>query len=296
MEGKRMNNRPVSVHGGHSGAFCSHAQDKLEQIIGSYIAQGFAWVGITEHMPPVNDHYLYPEERRAGLNTSAMRQRFSEYIAHARRCQKTFQNQMEILVGFETESYPGSFDFALQLIDQHRPDYIVGGVHHLGDIAFDYSAAEYRRAVAFSGGMEALYCRYFDLQYEMIQILRPAVVAHFDLIRLYDPDYRHHMRAPAVDRRIQRNLELIARLDLILDFNTAALRKGASEPYIAQPILLRALEMGISVVPGDDSHSVDTVGAFIDQGIGILAQMGFNLNWRKPPPLFKKDRSASRAD
>ena len=45
---------PVSVHGGHSGQFCHHATDSLEEIIELYIAQGFPWVGITEHAPGIS--------------------------------------------------------------------------------------------------------------------------------------------------------------------------------------------------------------------------------------------------
>jgi histidinol-phosphatase (PHP family) len=283
-----METRPVSVHGGHSGQFCNHACDTLEELIRAYISRGFAWVGLTEHMPPTHDWYLYPEERHAGLDAKALQARFGEYITEARRCQNAFQDRIEILVGFETEAYPGGIEFALELMARYSPDYVVGGVHHLGDIPFDYNADEYKRAARAVGGMEQLYCRYFDLQHDMIQALRPAVVAHFDLIRIFDPDYPRHLQLPAVARRIERNLERIARLDLILDFNTAALRKGAREPYIAQPILQKARQLGISVVPGDDSHSVETVGAGIHQGIGILSQMGFDLNWRKPRSHFKK--------
>ena len=63
---------PVSVHGGHSGQFCNHAADTLEAIVQAYIAHGYPWVGITEHMPPVSDDYLYPEEIAAGLDAAIM--------------------------------------------------------------------------------------------------------------------------------------------------------------------------------------------------------------------------------
>ena len=43
----------VSLHGGHSGEFCSHARDTLEEMVLAYIDQGFDRVGITEHMPQI---------------------------------------------------------------------------------------------------------------------------------------------------------------------------------------------------------------------------------------------------
>ena len=42
---------PISLHGGHSGEFCCHAQDGLADIIAQYIQMGFRQVGITEHIP-----------------------------------------------------------------------------------------------------------------------------------------------------------------------------------------------------------------------------------------------------
>ena len=152
----------------------------------------------------------------------------------------------------------------------------------MDDIPIDYNEQEYARAVQASGGIDSLYCRYFDLQYKMIRQLNPAVVAHFDLIRIFDSDYRIRWQNTAILERIIRNLELIGKLDLILDFNVAALRKGASEPYLSHDILTRALAMGIAVVPADDAHGADSAGVFIPEGIAILKGLGVTPPWRKP--------------
>jgi histidinol-phosphatase (PHP family) len=71
----------------------------------------------------------------------------------------------------------------------------------------------------------------------MIRQLKPAVVAHFDLMRLYDRDHRKRLEVTEIRRRITRNLQQIAFRDLVLDFNVAALRKGAAEPYLSRQIL-----------------------------------------------------------
>jgi histidinol-phosphatase (PHP family) len=272
----------VSVHGGHSGEFCSHARDTLEEIIQAYIERGFAWVGLTEHMPPVSAEFRYPDERDLGLDTQYLYARFAKYIETARRLQQTYASQLEIIVGFETESHPGYEAFVQKLIAEFRPDYVVGSLHHVHDLPIDMTEALYRDAAQQVGGIDALYCAYFDEQVELINALKPAVVGHFDLIRLFDPDYPRRLQQPEIWQRIRRNLERIKELDLILDFNLRALSKGAAEPYISRPILLEARDLGIAVVPGDDSHSVDSVGLHIDTGIGILQELGFDTNWRKP--------------
>jgi histidinol-phosphatase (PHP family) len=274
--------QPVSVHGGHSGQFCSHAKNTLEEMILAYIDQRYAWVGITEHMPPVSDAFVYPEEKRAGLDASDLKRRFAGYMTTCRRLQAKYAREIRIYVGFETEAYSGSLSAANTLIDTFSPDYVVGSVHHVKDIPFDYSQGCYDEAVDSCGGLDGLYAVYFDQQYEMIRTLAPCVVGHLDIVRIYDPCYRSRLLKPAVWQKIVRNLKLVKQLNLILDFNLRPLSRGETEPYLSAPILKKAAEMGIDIVPGDDSHGVDTIGAHMQNAFTILHAVGVPTEWRKP--------------
>ena len=275
--------QPVSIHGGHSGQFCSHAKNTLEEIVLAYIREGYPWVGITEHMPPVTEAFVYPEERQDGLNAKTLTERFAEYITTCRRLQARYANDIQIYVGFESETYSGSLDFTKTLINRFSPDYVVGSAHHVADIPFDYSKQHYKLAADHCGGLDGLYQAYFDQQYEMINILKPHVVGHLDIIRIYDPEYRLRLTRPAIWEKIIRNLELIKQSDLILDFNLRPLSRGESEPYLSTPILEKACAMGITVIPGDDSHGVHDIGATMQRAINILKAVGLPTAW--PPPV-----------
>lgn len=272
----------VSVHGGHSGEFCSHARDTLEEVVDAYARKGFAWVGITEHMPAVSDELVPPEERAAGLDAQAMYDRFEEYIARCRELKARYADTLPIYVGFETEVCTGSVRFVKRLIERFAPDYLVGSVHHVSDVCIDSSPELYARVAKSCGGVDALYCLYFDHQRDLIESLKPSVIGHFDLIRLLDPDYRHRFARPAIQRRIVANLRKIAKLGLILDFNVRALAKGQHEPYVSRPILQEARSQGIALVPGDDSHGVESVGQHCKEGIALLQRLGFDTNWKRP--------------
>jgi len=53
---------PYSHHS-HSGQFCGHAKDTLEEVVQAAIAKGFHSFALTEHIPrPLQD--FYPEEVR----------------------------------------------------------------------------------------------------------------------------------------------------------------------------------------------------------------------------------------
>lgn len=270
------------MHGGHSGQFCHHATDSLEEIIQLYIAKQFPWVGITEHSPAISDELLYPDQRAAGLTPEFLFNRFADYMKECRRLQQKYRPQIRIFAAMEIETYSGYEEFIPSLINRFKPDYIVGSVHFVGDMGFDYSKEQYDQTVEKMGGIDQLYCKYFDLQYEMIKLLQPSVVGHFDLIRIFDPGYKERLLQPDIMDRIKRNLQLIQELDLIMDFNLRSLLKGADEPYISQVILEMALELGISIVPGDDSHGLTSVGANMEKAIAILEELGCDTSWQQP--------------
>ena len=272
----------VSVHGGHSGQFCDHAEDQLEDIVRAYIAHGYTWVGITEHMPPEKDELSYPDELDAGLSAVDQQARFADYMTTCRRLRDKYASQIRILVGFEAEAYTGYERWVPTVRKESEPDYIVGSVHQINDELFDGSPEWYRTAAEAVGGVDELYCAYFDRQYEVITTLAPEVIGHFDLVRIFDPDYRARLVKPDIWERVVRNLEAIRDLDSILDFNLAALKKGQPEPYVSHPVLEQALKMGIAVVPGDDSHGVGNVDRHWDEGIRFLREAGCDLKWKCP--------------
>ncbi|MBF0258487.1 MAG: histidinol-phosphatase [Desulfamplus sp.] len=276
------NTKFISIHGGHSGQFCNHARDTLEQIIERYIELEFEWIGITEHVCPVSNDLRYPDEAASGLDVNYLALRFAEYIKTCREFQQKYRDRISILTAFETETYSSYTEFIPAMIRQFQPDYIVGSVHHVDDICIDYSREDYNRAADSLNGLDKLYCRYFDIQYEMIEAIRPAVVGHFDLIRIFDEAYPERIGRPEIWQRITRNLGLIRQKNIIMDFNLRALMKGASEPYICAPILAEAKKMEIRVLPGDDSHGVSDIGVNMEQGVDLLKCAGFDTEWSKP--------------
>lgn len=271
----------ISLHGGHSGEFCCHASGTLEEVVRSYVDRGFSRVGITEHIPPESDRCLYPDEIGAGFNTAGLYRRFAGFVTAGRQLQEKYAPRITIYLGFETEAWTGYGPAVRALVKTFRPDYLVGSVHYISGVPFDYSPADYRAAAEKAGGVEELYCRYFDLQLEMIERLRPGVVGHLDLIRIHDPGWRERLGKPGIAVRIRRNLQKMRELSLILDCNCRLLPEGG-ETYPAREILLWARELGVAAVPGDDSHSPAEAGRGIREGIELLKNLGFATDWPLP--------------
>ena len=272
----------ISLHGGHSGQFCNHAEDTLEEMIRAYIDRGFKSVGISEHMPPFGDEFLYPDEIEAGLTAKGLQKRFALYFEELERLKEKYRKEIIIYKGFETETRTGYQDQVKTLVNRYRPDYIVGSVHHVNDGCFDYSQEVYDRICKDLGSVDAVYLAYFDAQFEMIRTIRPFVVGHFDLIRIFDPAFMSRLETPGILAKIKRNLSLVKDLGLALDYNLRPLSRGEDAPYLAPGILDMAREMEIPVIPGDDSHSSVQAGKFVDRAVRTLEEMGFSTDWPVP--------------
>lgn len=272
----------VSVHGGHSGTYCSHAKDPLEAIVKRYVELGFDWFCLTEHMPPMNPSLMSPEETNEGYSCEELHVRFDNYFREAELLQKKYADQIEIYVGFETEAYSGYETLVQDLIDRHSPQMLVGSVHHLNDLMIDGPQEQYQKAVEVLGTIENLYCAYFDKQLELIERFRPSVIGHFDLIRMHDPDYLERWRVPEIKERALRNLKRIKELDLVLDLNVRSFTKKATEPYLSAPWMEVAIREEMKIALGDDSHSVANVGQYLNEGVAFFRKMGGKTTWSKP--------------
>lgn len=268
--------KKISLHGGHSGQYCDHARDTLAEIVAAYHRAGFECVGLTEHMPPPGDAWLYPDEAELGRSAAWMQARFAIYVAEARTLQHAYKDHMHIFVGMESEWYPGCGKWVAGLRETHGLDYVVGSVHHVGGECVDFSKQDYERIVARFGGLVQMYAAYFDAQLEMMQAIKPEVVGHFDLVRLHDSDYLKTLTQTEVWDRVLRNLEWMAKAGSVLDINARALLKGQPEPYVCAPILNAAARFGVGVVYGDDAHGVADVGCGFARVEKLLAGRGMS--------------------
>jgi histidinol-phosphatase (PHP family) len=178
----------------------------------------------TPHCPQTR-----PDQTPAGLART-----FADFHAEATRLRDQHAHEIELLVGLETEWIARrSGPVIAELRTRFAFDFFVGSVHHVGGVPIDFDRPTYELARGRAGGgEEELFVRYFDEQFEMLAELRPAVVGHFDVVRLWsdEPDAGFG-RWPRVWERIERNLRFVSEYGGLLELNSAALRKGLAEPY-----------------------------------------------------------------
>lgn len=275
-------NWKVSLHGGHSGDFCLHGSDTLEEMLETAVAFGYTTFGVTAHSPRIDAKFLYPEELEASYSTADLDRDFTNYVAACRELAAKFEDRLEVLVGAEIEIVPesGYAEEVASLRHRHNLDYIVGSVHWVDEIPIDFTRVLFEEAVKYRDGLEPFLVRYFNLVERMVNALNPEVVGHFDLPRLYAGNAPEFDSDPVLNA-IDSALEACAEAGSILDLNVSAIRKGLDHSYPAPNILEQANNRGIPFCFGDDSHRIDQVGKnlavgrqyLLDQGITSITKL-----------------------
>lgn len=265
----------VSLHGGHSSAYCDHAASPLRDMIESAITKGYRVFGVTEHAPRLGNQFLYPAEIAMGWTVELVCEKFEQYAHDVKKLRDEYADRIRILCGFETEGVPHDryVEIMLGYREKYRFDYMVGSIHHINNTMIDYDQPTFQKVADVLGGVEKLAVRYYETMAEMVTALRPEVVGHFDLIRKCAPS-EESVSTPAVRLAAFRALELVKEHGGILDINTAGYRKHLGRPYVAPWLLDAARQLRIPVCFGDDSHCVEDVGAGLDEAREYLIKNG----------------------
>lgn len=291
-------------HHSHSGDYVAHGVDPLEEIVARAIERKFHTYCLTEHMPRINVKFLYPEEREDTAQQEAAIQRLQENFLNFLRHAKTIQdrpnaNNTKFIVGIEIEGCDiEHISYGKELISKHSDviKFCVGSVHHIRDIPIDFDQQGWNQALmACNNNLQTLLLSYFNLQYKMLTVLKPLVVGHFDLYKLYLPptlkvnlhtgDVSDEPTAISVSKvqliylwdsvhqAVIRNLQFIKSYGGLIEINTSALRKKQPEPYPGKDICqLAKVHCGDRFVLSDDAHAVAQVGVCYEQALKYITQ------------------------
>jgi histidinol-phosphatase (PHP family) len=169
---------------------------------------------------------------------------YAKFYEEARKFQEKYKSQITLLVGMETELiHSKTLDELEELRSRFKIDYIVGSVHHVLGHPIDfnhemYSSAEQAARQNKEEGSESptefLFREYFDAQYELLTRAKPDVIGHFDLVRIFRPDFP---LSDAVWEKIRRNVAVIVEYGGLVELNSRAWKKNLPDAYPQRDIL-----------------------------------------------------------
>ncbi|EMG47572.1 hypothetical protein G210_2025 [Candida maltosa Xu316] len=278
----------MHTHHSHSGDYVSHAVDSLDDMVKLYHEKGFSVVCLTEHMPRLQNRFLYPEEIEKSYTVDNLNLDFNKFLQHAYDLQSKYKD-MKIIVGFEVEGINADhIEFSRKLLDKVQMS--VGSVHFVNEIPIDFSKELWleARESTEEKTTRALYRDYFELQYKVISTLKPTVVGHFDLIRLLEPEDDFDVTTGKLTRDVNlktdwpeiwdliiRNIRYVESYGGLFELNSSAIRKGWDTSYPKKDIADAIIEYGgARFCLSDDAHALTQVGLNYDKTWKYIKSLG----------------------
>ena len=232
---------------------CNHAEGTVDEYIQRAIELGIDIYGFSEHAPmDFDEKYRLPFEDM---------QAYTDDILTAK---EQYKNDINILFGYEVDYLPGHMD---DRVLNAAVDYLIGSVHFIDKWSFDNPE--------FIAGwkdkdIDEIWKAYFEATEAMAKSGKFDIVGHLDLIKVFK-------FMPKQDTRIlaKNALQAIKRSNMVLEVNTAGLRKPVGELYPSRALLEEAYTLNIPITFSSDAHAVDQIGLGYDIATTLTKDIGY---------------------
>jgi histidinol-phosphatase (PHP family) len=168
---------------------------------------------------------------------------YLDFLTEAHRLKVFYAQSITLLVGIETD-YITELDLTglenLLKVERERIQFVVGSVHHVRSIPIDFDRPTWEVAIQACGSsttdLKSFFLDYLDEQYTMLQRIKPTVVGHFDLCRLFSPGTRLDGDKEVWDK-VERNVKFVIEYGGLFEVNAASFRKGWDQAYPGAEVL-----------------------------------------------------------
>ncbi len=246
-------NTPMKIDLHNHTTLCNHATGTVEEYIERAIKLGINIYGFSEHAP-----MNFDEQYRVSFAEQPA------YEAQIRAAKEQYKDHIDIRLGYEVDWLPGHMDDRVLHADV---DYLIGSVHFLDKWGFDNPEfiGEWE-----ARDIDAIWRDYFAAIVAMAESGYFDIVGHFDLIKLFK-----HLPETDIRTLARPALEAIRAADMVMEINTAGLRKPVQELYPSCVLLEEAFALNIPITFGSDAHAIDQVGAGLEQAYALAQSVGY---------------------
>jgi histidinol-phosphatase (PHP family) len=232
---------------------CNHAEGSVDEYIQRAIEVGIDIYGFSEHAPMDFDE----KYRLSFVDMHA-------YTHEILQAKEKYKNDIHILLGYEVDYLPGHMD---DRVLNANVDYLIGSIHFIDKWGFDNPE--------FIGGwksknIDEIWQAYFEATEAMAKSGNFDIVGHLDLIKVFK-------FMPKTDvRTLAKNaLAAIKNANMVLEINTAGLRKPIGELYPSRALLEEAYTLDIPITFSSDAHAVDQIGFGYDLATTLVKDIGY---------------------
>jgi histidinol-phosphatase (PHP family) len=225
----------------------------MESYIKRAIELGIDIYGFSEHAPmKFDEHY------RLKFNE------MPDYIQEVKVLQEKYKDDIKILLGYEVDYLKGHMD---KRVIEAKVDYLIGSVHFLNQWGFDNPEfiSEWK-----TRNIDNIWQEYFDNIESMVKTGYFDIVGHFDLIKVFK-----FMPRKEIPLLAKNALLAIKKANMVLEINSAGLRKPIKELYPSKTLLEMAYELNIPITFSSDAHAIGQVGYKYSEAVKLAKNIGY---------------------
>jgi histidinol-phosphatase (PHP family) len=217
-------------------ARCHHAVGEDEEYVKAAIDAGIKVLGFSDHAPMpypggyVSYYKMTPDE-------------LYDYCASLLQLRDKYKGKIDILIGLETEYYPGLWEASLEFWRDYPIDYLILGQHFIHEEGTDAS-------IRPTSDIEKVKI-YVDNVITAMKTGLVSYVAHPDLINYVGEDREGYIR------EMRRLIGESVRLGMPLEYNLLGMAGGRNYPN--EIFWREAASLGAPAILGCDSHSPNRV-------------------------------------
>ncbi len=235
---------------------CGHATGEIDEYIEQALALGLTEMGFSDHFP-------FQDRDRPELAMPLSE--LPDYVRDVEQLRIQYP-QIPIRLGTEVDYFPDQEEQIGGLLAKYPFDYVIVGVHFIGEWNFDNRAeiAEWDRR-----DVNEVYQQYIHLLMQAASSGLFNIIAHCDLVKIFG--YR-----PTLDFHDQWEevIQCFAQHGLAAEISTAGLYKPVGEIYPSEEIIGLLKKYDIPIVISSDAHQPQNVGRSFDQAIALALKFG----------------------
>ncbi len=209
----------------------------------------------------------------------------SVYTEVIEKLKLEYKGRVQIYRSLEIDYIPGFIGPATSFIKEANLDYTIGSIHFVDRFAdgshweIDGTSTIFEEGLEkiFSGDIQNVITRYYDLTRMMVREECPDVIGHIDKIKMQNPDNKYFSEdAEWYKKEVLRTLDVIAGTKAIIEVNTRGLyKKKTTEPYPGKWMLTEILKRKIPVMINSDSHHPKEISEEFETAAALLKDVGF---------------------
>jgi len=191
--------------------------------------------------------------------------------------------------GLEVDYMAGREDKIKNLLAGQNLDYVIGSVHFIDGWGFDHP--DYR-SLFDNKDIDEVYAAYFALVEQASNAGLFDIIGHIDLVKIWG----HRPVKKGIMYYLDPVLKSIKKAGLVVELNSAGLRKPVCELYPEKQIVDAMFAQNIPITLGSDAHHPEQVGEGLTEAETIARRAGYRYVTgfdRRKQYLVKLDAASS---